>query len=124
MKKIQIVKKTTLALVCCLLVASVTPTAGFSHPYHGGGGWGWGLAGLIVGTAVVASMASQPTVVYAAPPAPVYVAPSYGYAAPAVPPGSCRWERYVLDGYGRQVLDQYGRPVKEYTVGPCQYPPR
>ena len=123
MKKRQIVKKTMLALACCLLVASVAPTAGFSHPYHGGGGggWGWGLAGLLVGTAVVASVVSQPTVVYAAPPPPVYVTPSSGYAAapPAAPPGSCRWERYVLDGYGRQVLDQYGHPVKEYTIGPC-----
>ena len=104
------------------------------HHYHGGGdAWVWGLTGLVLGGAIVAA-ATQPvmyappyqpvvyapppqTVVYAQPPAAVYNYP------PTIPPGTCRWERYVLDGYGRTVLDQNGQPVKEYTLGSCQSPP-
>ncbi len=114
-----------------------------NHYYHGGGdAWAWGLTGLVLGGAIVAA-ASQPafyappyqTVVYAPPyqsvvyaPPPqtvVYAQPAasvYNYP-PSVPPGMCRWERYVLDGYGRTVLDQNGQPVREYTLGSCQSPP-
>lgn len=44
--------------------------------------------------------------------------PLYNYK-PDVPPGMCRWERFVLDGYGRPLLDPSGQPVKEYTIAPC-----
>ena len=89
------------------------------------------VLGKMIGGALVAA-ATQP-VVYAAPP-PVAAYPpysAYGPPAqasvysypPAVPPGLCRWERYVLDGQGRALLDAYGQPIREYTIGSCQYPP-
>jgi len=40
-----------------------------------------------------------------------------------LPPGMCRWERFVLDSSGRPILDQYGRPLKEYAIGSCLAPP-
>ncbi|ADW18655.1 hypothetical protein Despr_2517 [Desulfobulbus propionicus DSM 2032] len=48
---------------------------------------------------------------------PIYLSP------PPVPPGMCRWERQVLDQFGRPVLDQYGQPLREYTIAPCLTPP-
>ncbi|ADW17345.1 hypothetical protein Despr_1175 [Desulfobulbus propionicus DSM 2032] len=111
------IKKTTLVLMLCLLL---TPSVGYSHHHHGDAALAWGLTGLFIGSMLTAA-AYRPPVVYAAPPA-VYRPPVYAYA-PSVPPGSCRWERYVLDGYGRALLDPYGRPIKEYTIGPCDYPP-
>lgn len=42
---------------------------------------------------------------------------------PPVPPGMCRWERQMLDSYGRPLLDQYGQPLREYTIAPCNAPP-
>ena len=129
-------KKIAFSLAFGLGILSLTPTPGLAwyhhyrphyyhhHHYHGGDAWAWGLTGLVLGGALVAA-ATQPVVyaqpapqvVYAPPPAPVYSYP------PSVPPGMCRWERYVLDGYGRTVLDQSGQPVKEYTLGDCRYPP-
>lgn len=129
-------KKIVFSLAIGLGTVSLAPSTGLAwyhhyrphyshHYYHGGGdAWAWGLTGLVLGGALVAA-ATQPVVyaqppqqvVYAPPPAPVYNYP------PNVPPGMCRWERYVLDGYGRTVLDQNGQPVKEYTLGNCQYPP-
>ena len=61
------------------------------------------------------------TVQYVTPP-PVATTQVYDYP-PQVPSGMCRWERYVRDGYGRFVLDQFGQPIKEYTIGSCQFPP-
>lgn len=117
------IKKTVLSLVCSLLVITTVPTVGQCHHHHGGGALVWGLTGLLVGTTLAAaSYRPPPEVVYAAPPPPAYPPPAYGYTI-RVPAESCRWERYVLDGYGRVMLDGYGRPVKEYTVGPCGYPP-
>lgn len=40
-----------------------------------------------------------------------------------LPPGMCRWERYLLGPDGRVLLDAFGRPLKEVTVGPCLAPP-
>jgi hypothetical protein len=102
------------------------------HHYHGhSDDWVWGLTGLLIGGALVAA-ATRP-VVYAAPPPVVAYPPysAYGPPAqarvysypPAVPPGLCRWERYVLDGQGRALLDAYGQPIREYTIGSCEYPP-
>jgi hypothetical protein len=52
-------------------------------------------------------------------PAPgIYLPPLYN-DKPDVPPGMCRWERFVLDGYGRPLLDPTGQPVKEYSIAPC-----
>jgi len=134
-------KKRLIAGVALSLFAlSLYPATGMAwhHPprpyyhHHGhGDDWVWGLTGLLIGGALVAA-ATQP-VVYAAPP-PVAAYPpysSYGPPAqgrvysypPAVPPGLCRWERYVLDSQGRALLDAYGQPIREYTIGSCQYPP-
>lgn len=80
----------------------------------------WGLGGLLLGglllSAATQDQPAQPEVISQPPPQ------VYGYPPP-VPPGMCRWERSVLDAYGRNVLDQYGQPVKEYTLGSCQFPP-
>lgn len=120
------VKKTIFALMVVIMATSLVPSEGMCwYSHHGGYGYRhndallWGLGGLVLGTTLVAAtyQPPPPQVVYGAPPPAVY-----GYA-PSVPPGMCRWERYVLDGYGRTLLDQRGQPVKEYTVGPCQYPP-
>ena len=133
-------KKRLIAGVALSLFAlSLYPATGMAwhHPprsyYHHGHGddWVWGLTGLLIGGALVAA-ATQP-VVYAPPP-PVAAYPPYGAYGPpaqasvysyppAVPPGLCRWERYVLDGQGRALLDAYGQPIREYTIGSCQYPP-
>lgn len=83
----------------------------------------WGLGGLVLGSLLLsAAMNEQPAQATApemyGPPQPQV----YNYPPP-VPPGMCRWERYVLDSYGANVLDQYGQPVKEYTLGSCQFPP-
>ena len=128
---IKMVKKTVLAVMVGVLLLSLLPSTGscwYAEPRrHGHGGHGddallWGLGGLVLGAAVVGA-ALQP-----APPPPqpvVYVEPqpaAYAYQ-PRVESEMCRWERYVLDGYGRTLFDQYGQPAKEYTTGPCQYPP-
>ena len=134
-------KKRLIAGVALSLFAlSLYPATGMAwhHPprsyyhHHGhGDDWVWGLTGLLIGGALVAA-ATQP-VVYAPPP-PVTAYPPYGAYGPpaqasvysyppAVPPGLCRWERYVLDGQGRALLDAYGQPIREYTIGSCQYPP-
>lgn len=134
-------KKRLIAGVALSLFAlSLYPATGMAwhHPprsyyhHHGhGDDWVWGLTGLLIGGALVAA-ATQP-VVYAAPP-PVAAYPPYGAYGrsaqarvysypPAVPSGLCRWERYVLDGQGRALLDAYGQPIREYTIGSCQYPP-
>lgn len=83
----------------------------------------WGLGGLLVGSLLLsAAIEEQP----AQPLAPeMYAQPQpqvFNYPPP-IPPGMCRWERYVLDGNGSNMLDQYGQPVKEYTIGSCQFPP-
>lgn len=117
------IKQTVTALVCSLLVVSLAPSVGECHPHHGGDAWVWGLTGLLVGS-TLAAVSSRPSteVVYAAPPPPAYPPPAYGYGE-RVPESTCRWERYVYDGYGHVMVDGYGRPVKEYSVGPCEYPP-
>ena len=124
-------------LALCLFTLCLTPATGlgwhghrpyyprYHHSHHShGDAWVWGLSGLILGGALVAAL--TPPVVYAESPRPIIYnpppAPIYTYP-PAVPPGMCRWERYVLDGYGNQEFDQNGQPIKEYTLGSCQYPP-
>jgi len=118
------VKKTIFALIVGVMAMSLVPSEGMCwyshhHGYYHNDALLWGLSGLVVGTAITAVALQPPPqqVVYAAPPPAVYAYP------PSVPPGMCRWERYVLDGYGRTLLDQRGQPVREYTVGPCQYQP-
>ena len=127
------VKKLVAGLLVAALAVPLVPSAGmcwyggppppprYHHHHHGGDAWLWGLGGLVLGSAIVAT-AMQPSppprqVVYVdQPPA------TYSYA-PQVASRTCRWERYVLDAYGRTVFDRYGQPVKEYTSGPCDYPP-
>ena len=114
-------KKTVLVLACSLLLSSLSPVTAWSHnSCYAGVALGWGLTGLFLGSALT-SLAYRP------PPAPIYPPPvamaSVTTYPPAVPPGMCRWERFVLDPYGRTLLDRYGRPVKEYALGSCRYPP-
>jgi len=135
------VKKISIGLLVSILAVPLIPTTGMSwhgggprssfHGRYGGhyhygrhhrsGAWLWGLGGLILGSAVVAAAMQPPAVAYP------YSYSSYPYSPyayqPRVAPGACRWERYVLDGYGRTMLDRYGQPIKEYTTGPCDYPP-
>ncbi len=99
-------KKAVLALACSLLLTPFSPVAVWSHhSCYAGVALGWGLTGLFLGS-VLTSLAYRPS------PPPMYP-----------PPGMCRWERSVLDPYGRTLLDRYGRPVKEYALGSCRYPP-
>jgi hypothetical protein len=132
-------KKTVYALIFGLVSTSLLPSIGIGRQpgyyegpgryyggYHGGyyhnDAWVWGLGGLLVGSALTAAFLQyppQPQVVYGYPPSPTQV---YSYK-PSVPPGMCRWERTVLDNYGRAILDQDGRPILEYTIGSCQSPP-
>ena len=87
----------------------------------------WSLGGVLIGSIFLAALLQQPQ----NDPGPVYSAPAQTYSSPpqtysyppSVPPGMCRWERYIVDPNGRMVVDQYGQPVKEYTLGSCQYPP-
>ena len=126
------VKKTAFVLAVSILMISLSPSTGMCwrsyrspshhhHGHHGDEALLWGLGGILLGTAILAAILPPPPpprpVVYMQPPTPVYTYP------PEVPPGMCRWERYVLDSYGRAVVDQYGQPVKEYMIGSCQYPP-
>jgi hypothetical protein len=106
----------------------------FSHHYHGyygGDALAWGLAGLVVGSAIALAAVPQrapaqivyTTPVYTAPPVDTrYRGVVYSYP-PQVPPGMCRWERYRLDNFGRYVIAPDGQPVKEWTLGSCQYSP-
>ncbi|MDD2464913.1 MAG: hypothetical protein PHI97_13030 [Desulfobulbus sp.] len=118
-------KKTVLALACSLLVVPLVPSVGECHHAHGGDALVWGITGLLVGSTLASvSYRPPPEVVYTAPPPPAYPPPAYSYSyAPPAPVETCRWERPVLDGYGRVMLDGYGRPMREYTVGPCNAPP-
>lgn len=104
-------------------------SANYYHGHHDNGdAWVWGVGGLLLGSALTAATLRYPPPpqnVYVAPPPPqvVYVQPQMQVYKPAIPPGQCRWERVVLDSYGRTVMDQYGQPLLQYTIGPCQYPP-
>lgn len=135
-------RKTAIILVVALLFTPLSPSAGltwYSHspgPYYGGGSynyydhgnydhydddaWLW-VGGILLGTLFLATMVQQPApepqVYYQQPQTQIYTYPPY------VPPGMCRWERYIRDSQGRFILDQYGQPVKQYTLGSCQYPP-
>ncbi len=116
-----------------------------SRYYYHDDAWVWGIAGFMVGSALTAIVTRpvvygppHPAVVYAPRrPSVVYVEPSpsriayqspvgqariYTYP-PEVPPGMCRWERPMLDEYGRSVLNRDGMPAKVYTLGSCEYPP-
>lgn len=98
--------------------------------YHGDDAWVWGLSGLVIGAALIAASRPYPppqSVEYVSPPPrrAIYALPSppvYAYK-PDIPPGMCRWERSVLDNYGRVILDQYGNPILQYTIWSCQSPP-
>jgi hypothetical protein len=130
-------KKTALVLAVVLLLTPLSPSVGltwYSQPpgpyyhdrsYYGHGhhdhydddAWLW-VGGILLGTLFLATMLQPPSPpVYYQPPTQIYTYPPY------VPPGMCRWERYILDSNGRFVLDQYGQPIKEYTIGSCQFPP-
>lgn len=124
-------KKTVYTLLIGILTIALTPSLGLcrrgyygGHGYYNGGhhhndGWVWGLGGLVVGSALTAAALQPPPrqVVYGPP------TPTYSSYKPDIPPGMCRWERTVLDNYGRVVYNRYGYPVLEYTIGSCQYPP-
>lgn len=132
-------KKTALVLAVALLFTPFSPTAGlawysqppgpyyhggyyghYEHGYHDDDAWLW-FGGILLGTLFLATMLQQPAPepqgYYQQQQPQVYSYPPY------VPPGLCRWERYIKDINGMFILDQYGQPVKEYTIGSCQYPP-
>ena len=137
-------KKTALVLALALLVTPFSPSVGltwyssspgpyyYDRPYghyrhydrgyyhHDDDALLW-VGGILLGALVLGAVLQQP-----APEPERYIQPQqpqvYTYP-PYVPPGMCRWERYILDGNGRFILDQYGQPVKEYTLGSCQFPP-
>jgi hypothetical protein len=92
----------------------------YGHGHHHDDAWLW-FGGILLGTLFLSTVLQPPPpeqrVYYQQQPQVIYNYPPY------VPPGMCRWERYVRDGYGRFVLDQYGQPIKEYTIGSCQFPP-
>lgn len=69
-----------------------------------------------------ASFLSSPFVAAFDPAPRVPRPPVYQYPVEP-PPGMCRWERQILDHYGRPLLDPSGRPLREYTIGPCWRPP-
>ena len=100
----------------------------YRHYYHDSDALIWGMTGLVVGslvTGIALQSSYEPRqVVYIPPPdsSPYYGA-VFSYP-PQVPPGMCRWERYMLDEYGRYVMGPDGQPAKQYTLGSCQYPPR
>ena len=128
-------KKTSIVLVFAMVMISIYPSVcmsswyahppSYNHYYHYGHvdkDLFLGLTALFLGTALLSTFLHQPPqqkvpLTYVAPKTRIYTYP------PVVPPGMCRWERYILDNYGRMVIDQYGKPVKEYTLGSCQYPP-
>ena len=126
-------KKTAFVLVFAMSMFTIFPSAAMSwhshppiykHYYHYGHvdeDLFWGLTAVFLGTALLSAFLQPPQqqapLTYFAPKTRIYTYP------PVVPPGMCRWERYILDRYGKMVLDQYGKPVKEYTLGSCQYPP-
>ena len=132
-------KKTAFALAFAMILTAISPSVGMSRYYHssGHGHYGhysyhhhhhdsdealfWGLTGFFLGTALLYAFLQPPPQqeyrTYVAPQVRIYTYP------PRVPPGMCRWERYILDNYGRIMLDQYGQPVMEYTLGSCQYRP-
>lgn len=56
-------------------------------------------------------------------PAPVLYRPPLAPYPTDLPPGMCRWERFILDSSGRPLFDPNGNPRKEYTIGPCTHPP-
>jgi len=131
-------RKTALILVFAVFFIPFSPATGmgwyyrspgyhhhyprhYYHGYYGNEALWWGLGGFVLGTIIVASAYQPPPppreVVYVRPQTPIFAYP------PEVPAGMCRWERYVLDDYGRVIMDGYGRPLKQYTLGSCQYPP-
>ncbi len=128
------IKKTALLLVFFLFICplyqvegkawhSSPPSYYQQHHYyrghHSGDAIFWGVTGLILGSILISSFIQPPPprVAYVEPRTPIYTYP------PDIPPGMCRWERYLLDQYGRVLLDQNGQPMKQYTLGSCQYPP-
>ena len=143
-------KKTVFTLILCAAMLPLTPSEGFSWPHHRhypshhyrhhyihDDALAWGVAGLVVGSLVTASIA-QPRVYTTPPPNVIYVQPPprtvvysnvsgtgqiFNYP-PEVPPGMCRWERPMLDAYGNPVLTRHGVPAKVYTLGSCSYPPQ
>lgn len=104
--------KTLVGMGAMLLVAVTVPSGALA-----------GSGGQSVGSNLGEFLASP--FVAAFDPAPVEPRLRFDSAtsAPVPPPGLCRWERTVLDGFGRPILDRYGRPVKEYAIGSCVAPP-
>lgn len=127
-------KKTVFVLVFAIITTSIYPSVSMSWHYqaprydhyrhyrgHGDEALFWGLTGLLLGTVLLSTVfqprPQQVPMGYVEPKSQIYTYP------PPVPPGMCRWERYILDNFGRMMLDQNGQPLKEYTLGSCQYPP-
>ena len=104
--------RTLIGMGSVLLVAVAVPSGTLA-----------GSGGQSVGSNLGEFLASP--FVAAFDPVPIEPRPRFDPVAsvPVAPPGLCRWERTVLDGFGRPILDRYGRPVKEYAIGSCVAPP-
>ena len=101
-------KQTMLALGLIVAATPLAPSAGLAHYTSGVEHLGERTASFLASPFVAAF-----------DPAPQ----SYQPPVAAVPPGMCRWERQVLDAYGRPMVDQSGQPRREFTIAPCQHPP-
>lgn len=99
------------------LLLALIATAGWATT-----AWGHYTSGVEHVGERTASFLASPFVA-AFDPAPVlYRQPLAPYPTD-LPPGMCRWERFILDSSGRPLFDPNGNPLKEYTVGPCTQPP-
>lgn len=105
-------KQTMLTLGLIVAATPMAPSAGLAHYTSGVEHLGERTASFLASPFVAAF-----------DPAPQSYQPPVAAVPPQVPPGMCRWERQVLDAYGRPMLDQYGHPLREFTIAPCQRPP-
>lgn len=105
-------KRATIVFLFSVIAFSLSPSTAVSSYTRGADQMGERLASFLASPFVAAF-----------DPAPLVSRPLGYLDESQVPPGMCRWERYVLDRNGKPVLDQYGKPQKEYAISSCLYPP-
>jgi hypothetical protein len=114
-RRFPMIKRTILALVVLWMATAWPAATVWGHYTSGVEHLGERTADFLA-SPFVAAFDPAPAVETLWPPITLY--------PPPVPPGMCRWERQVLDSYGRPLLDQNGHPLREYTIGPCDVPPK